>query len=168
MDFWIGLFISYIHNSEIQVITAPQLISTIHISSQQPLSFFQPTVSSPAFPCQRLLTVEIPQLHAHRFYHHNLPCRTLWQLQNSATDYQLNSGNLIQPSQSQVKSKSNCDWRSVNQYVLASSPIMARYLLLFDSYFLLFVGRPFWREDGSVFWICCWPSPGNLSRVRVP
>jgi hypothetical protein len=22
-----------------------------------------------------------------------------------------------------------------------------------------FVGRPLWREDGSVFYICCWPSP---------
>jgi hypothetical protein len=45
---------------------------------------------------------------------------------------------------------------------------MTRYLLLFDSYGLVFVGRPLWREDGSVFCICCWPSPGSLSRVRVP
>jgi hypothetical protein len=34
---------------------------------------------------------------------------------------------------------------------------MARYLLLLDSYGLVFVGRPLWREDGSVFCICCWP-----------
>jgi hypothetical protein len=27
---------------------------------------------------------------------------------------------------------------------------MTRYLLLFDSYGLVFVGRPLWREDGSV------------------
>jgi hypothetical protein len=31
---------------------------------------------------------------------------------------------------------------------------MTRYLLLFDSY-----GLVFWREDGSVFCICCWPLP---------
>jgi hypothetical protein len=29
--------------------------------------------------------------------------------------------------------------------------VMTRYLLLFDSYGLVFVGRPLWREDGSVF-----------------
>jgi hypothetical protein len=38
---------------------------------------------------------------------------------------------------------------------------MARNLLLFDSYDLVFVGRPLWREDGSVFCICCWSSPAN-------
>jgi hypothetical protein len=36
---------------------------------------------------------------------------------------------------------------------------MTRYLLLFDRYGLVFLGRPLWREAGSVF-ICCWPSPG--------
>jgi hypothetical protein len=29
--------------------------------------------------------------------------------------------------------------------------LMTRYLLLFDSYSLVFVGRPIWREDGPVF-----------------
>jgi hypothetical protein len=38
---------------------------------------------------------------------------------------------------------------------------MTRYLLLFDSYGLVFVGRPLWREDGSVFCICCWPLPAQ-------
>jgi hypothetical protein len=33
------------------------------------------------------------------------------------------------------------------------------YLLLFDSYGLVSVRRPIWREDGSVFCICCWSSP---------
>jgi hypothetical protein len=28
---------------------------------------------------------------------------------------------------------------------------MTRYLLLFDSYGLVIVWRPLWREDGSVF-----------------
>jgi hypothetical protein len=39
--------------------------------------------------------------------------------------------------------------------------LMIRYLLLFDSYGLVFVGRPLWREDGSVFCIYCWPSPAQ-------
>jgi hypothetical protein len=38
---------------------------------------------------------------------------------------------------------------------------MTRYLLLFDSYGLVFVGRPLLREDGSVFFICCWPLPAQ-------
>jgi hypothetical protein len=37
--------------------------------------------------------------------------------------------------------------------------LMTRYLLLFDSYALVSVGRPLWREDVSVFYICCWTSP---------
>jgi hypothetical protein len=39
--------------------------------------------------------------------------------------------------------------------------LMTRYLLLFDSYGPIFVGRPLWREDGSVFCICCWALPAQ-------
>jgi hypothetical protein len=39
--------------------------------------------------------------------------------------------------------------------------LMTRYLLLFDSYGLVSVGLPLWREDWSVFCICCWPSPAQ-------
>jgi hypothetical protein len=53
---------------------------------------------------------------------------------------QLNS----QLSQSHIAT----DGQSVSQSVFVSSP---KYLLLLDSYVLVFVGRPFWREDGSVF-----------------
>jgi hypothetical protein len=63
------------------------------------------------------------------------------------------------------KSKSHCDWQSVSQSVsLGVEPhleLMTRYLLLFDSYGLVFVGHPLWREDGSVFRICCWPVPAQ-------
>jgi hypothetical protein len=38
---------------------------------------------------------------------------------------------------------------------------MTRYFLLFDICGLVFVGRPLWREDGSVFCICCWPLPAQ-------
>jgi hypothetical protein len=44
---------------------------------------------------------------------------------------------------------------SVSQSVSLDVEPQFRYLLLFDSYGLLFVGRPLWREDGSVFGICC-------------
>jgi hypothetical protein len=30
-----------------------------------------------------------------------------------------------------------------------------------DSYGLVLVGRPLWREDGSVFYIWCWPLPAQ-------
>jgi hypothetical protein len=36
-----------------------------------------------------------------------------------------------------------------------------RCLLLFDSYGLVFVGGPLWREDGSVICICCWTLPAQ-------
>jgi hypothetical protein len=36
---------------------------------------------------------------------------------------------------------------------------MTRYLFLSDSYVLVYVGRPLWREDGCVFCMCRWPLP---------
>jgi hypothetical protein len=56
-------------------------------------------------------------------------------------------------------------WLAVSQSVsLSVEPhlgLMIRYLLLFDSYGLVFVGRPLWREDGSAFCICSWPLPAQ-------
>jgi hypothetical protein len=46
---------TYTNNSEIQLTVVP-LTPTIHKSSEHPLSLAQPTVLSPAFPWQRLLT----------------------------------------------------------------------------------------------------------------
>jgi hypothetical protein len=37
---------------------------------------------------------------------------------------------------------------------------MARYLLVWQLR-SCFVGRPLWREDGSIFCICCWSSPAQ-------
>jgi hypothetical protein len=52
LDDWI--YCTYTHGPELQSITAPQLISTIHKSPKHPLSLFQPAVSSPAVPWQRI------------------------------------------------------------------------------------------------------------------
>jgi hypothetical protein len=38
---------------------------------------------------------------------------------------------------------------------------MTRYLFLSDSYVLVSVGRPLWREDGSVFCTCRWSLPAQ-------
>jgi hypothetical protein len=46
--------------------------------------------------------------------------------------------------------------------------LMIRYLLLFDSYGLVYLGRPLWRDGGSVSCIYCWPRQRSLSRVQVP
>jgi hypothetical protein len=51
--------------------------------------------------------------------------------------------------------------QSVSLAVEPHLGFMTRYLLLFDSYGLVFVGRSFWREDGTVFCICCWFSPAQ-------
>jgi hypothetical protein len=53
------------------------------------------------------------------------------------------------------------DSQSVSLGVEPNLWLMARFLLLFDSYGLVFVGRPLWREDGSVFYNCCWTSPAQ-------
>jgi hypothetical protein len=46
--------------------------------------------------------------------------------------------------------------------------LMTRYLLLIDSYGVAFLGRPLWREDGSVFCIWCWFSPAQSFFVQSP
>jgi hypothetical protein len=51
--------------------------------------------------------------------------------------------------------------QSVSLCVESHLGLMTRYLLLIDSYGLVFLGRPLWREDGSVFCICCWSSPAQ-------
>jgi hypothetical protein len=76
------------------------------------------------------------------------PCFTV-----SATD--------LDSSQSYIAT----DSRSVSQYVLVSSPIWGPWpdnYNLCDSYSLVLVGRPLWREDGSVFFMCCWPLPAQF------
>jgi hypothetical protein len=70
-----------IYHSELRVLTL-SFIFTLHRSPQHLLSIFQSAMSSSAVPRQRLLTVEILQLHALRSSCHSRPCRTLvnWQL----------------------------------------------------------------------------------------
>jgi hypothetical protein len=62
----------YAHDWEVQVITAPPLIPTIHKLPQHRLSLFPPAVSS-VVPWQRLLTVEI---HALKSSLNRLPYET--------------------------------------------------------------------------------------------
>jgi hypothetical protein len=38
---------------------------------------------------------------------------------------------------------------------------MTRFLLLSNGCGLVYVGRSLWREDGSVVYNCCWPSPAQ-------
>jgi hypothetical protein len=106
-------------------------------------------------PC----TLNYSELHCtHLSYNRSL----LYRLH---TDHTVNTSHVIviSPAHTRTdsKSKSHCDWRSVSQSVsLGVEPclgLMTRYLLLFDSNGLVYVGRPLWREDGSVFCISCWP-----------
>jgi hypothetical protein len=75
-DWGMDLLTVYTHVWELQAITVPPLISTVHKSPQHLLSLFQPAVSSPAVPWQLLLTVEILQLNALKSSRHRLPYRT--------------------------------------------------------------------------------------------
>jgi hypothetical protein len=72
-------------DSELEVITLPPLISTIHKWPQHLLSLFQPAVSSPFIPLQLLLRVEILQLPMLRSFLHWLQYRTACQLSLSGT-----------------------------------------------------------------------------------
>jgi hypothetical protein len=53
---------------------------------------------------------------------------------------------------SESKSKSHCDWQS------ATGAHDQLFITLWQLW-SCFVGSPLWRENGSVFCICCWPSP---------
>jgi hypothetical protein len=72
----LDLLIIYRHNSELQTIAAPSLISTIYKSPRHPLNLFHSAVSLLTVPWQRLLTVEILQFTALRSSLHWLPYRT--------------------------------------------------------------------------------------------
>jgi hypothetical protein len=70
----------------------------------------------------------------------------------------------ISHNSAQIKSKLYYDRRSAGQSVLEQSThlgLTTRSWLLSDSYGLVLVGRPLWREVGSVFCICCWPLPAQ-------
>jgi hypothetical protein len=149
---WIGKRIYWPlipHDSELQVITAPPLISTIHKSPQHPLSVSQPAVSSPAVPWQRFLTVEILQLHALRFYLHSLPCRTA---------YRLKVKDALRLTVSQ----------SVSLGVEPYLGLMTRYLLLFHNYGLVFWGPLSEERTGLSLIYAAGPCHRSFYRVRVP
>jgi hypothetical protein len=70
---------------------------------------------------------------------------------------------------SQSQSHIATDGQSISRSLCrVPSGLMTRYLLLFDSYGTVFVWRPLWREDGSVFLYAAGPRQRSLSRVRVP
>jgi hypothetical protein len=66
-------------------------------------------------------------------------------------------GSVSHKSQSHIATDGQSVSQSVSLGVEPHLGPMTRYLLLFDSYGLVIVGRPLWREDGSVFSMCCWP-----------
>jgi hypothetical protein len=52
--------------------------------------------------------------------------------------------------------------QSVSLGVKPHLGLMTRYLLLFDSYGLVFVERSLWQEDRFFFCRYCWPLPGAV------
>jgi hypothetical protein len=69
---------------------------------------------------------------------------------------------LASQSQSQIQIQSRT---TVNRSVyLGVKPILgpkSRFLLLSGSWGFVDLGSPLWREDGSVFYNCCWSSLGQ-------
>jgi hypothetical protein len=73
-------------------------------------------------------------------------------------------------SEQKSKSKVCSDRRSVSQSVLVSSThlgLTTRLLLLSGSCGFVEVGRPIWREDGSVIYNFDWPSPAQWNLMPV-
>jgi hypothetical protein len=91
-------------------------------------------------------------------------CSVLLQLLNSPIPF----SNLISLSQSQ--SQIPTDGQSVSKS-WCRAPCGAHdqiFITVLTVTVLSFVGRPLWREDWSVFCICCWLLQRSLPRVRVP
>jgi hypothetical protein len=76
-----------------------------------------------------------------------------------------NSSFLCPPTLYSLKSQSQSyDRRSVGQSIFELSThlgLTARFLLLSDICGFVHMGRSLWREDGSVVYFCCWPSPAQ-------
>jgi hypothetical protein len=77
------------------------------------------------------------------------------------------TGTILTSKWNRSSSQSQSHVVTDSQSVSKSWGLMTRCLLLFDSYGLVFVERPLWREDGSVFCICCWPLSTQFSWARV-
>jgi hypothetical protein len=58
--------------------------------------------------------------------------------------------------------------QSVNIVVEPHLGLMTRYIFLSDNYCLAFLGRPLWREDGSVFCLYSWPRPVPTFSTQSP
>jgi hypothetical protein len=53
------------------------------------------------------------------------------------------------------------DWRfTANQFVLAPRPLIFKTRIFFSVTVL--IKHPLWRENWSVIYNCCWPSPAHL------
>jgi hypothetical protein len=80
-------------------------------------------------------------------------------------------------SSSQSQSHIATDSQSIiKSWCRAPSGAHDQIFLHFDSYGLVFLGRPLWRENGSIFCLYCWPSPAQsfsgpyftVSDLRLP
>jgi hypothetical protein len=68
-----------------------------------------------------------------------------------------------------LSSKSHCDWRSISKFwYRAPSVAHDQIFITLWQLGLVFMGRPLWREDGLVFYICCWPSPAYSFSAPSP
>jgi hypothetical protein len=150
MDWWVDLLITCTHHSELQVISAPSLISTIYKSPEHPLSL--PT----SLPCHKPLPGKAsnsgdPSVSRPQVLPSSLPYRT-----------ELSTENWQQTGSSRVESN------------LMLRPTVSRPVWLgikhpsgaYDQNFITVrqlrvccCGTPLWQEDGSVVYSCCWPSP---------
>jgi hypothetical protein len=131
LDCWMDLLTTYTRGLELQVITTPPLTSTHHHSNSW--AFCQPAV----------LTSHSLATDSNRG-------------DSSASHAQVLASQPLMQNSTELSTQVKVTLRvtvsqSVNLAVKPNLGLMTRYLLLFDSYSFVIVGRPLWREDGSVF-----------------
>jgi hypothetical protein len=136
-----------------------QLVATLHVSLYDTLYLHILLQSPQAVAWQWILTMAIPLLLCSRTVQNFRQLSIELGLRLAASPSLLYTDWLSTKLQSQSRSHIATDGQSISS--LGVEPhlrLMTRYLLLFDSYGLVFLWHPLWREDGSVFYICCWPS----------
>jgi hypothetical protein len=167
MDWWTDLLTTYIHNLELQIITTLSLISTLYKWPQHQLSLLPGCyLFISHFLATASNTVDSSSSHA----------QVLLSQSSVQSSCQLSTHNWTVKVKFKVTVRLTVS-ESVNIDVEPHLGLMTRYVLLFDRYGLVFFcGRLLWREDGSVFYICCLPLPAQsfsrpyftVSDLRLP
>jgi hypothetical protein len=156
----LDLLTTYIHYSELQVVTTLLLISTIHRSPQHTLSSFPACY---VFNNRSLATASNSGDFS-AFRTHGVSVRRIsrnWTLTHFTS---LHSTEVLTTLNSGIRIRVTLRLAVYHQSVrLGDKPLETHdQIFLFSNWTLgvtVFMEHSLWREDGCVIYNCCWPSP---------